>query len=108
MERIAEALCAAVVVTVVLGAVAANADSPGKYPDYDIGREAFYQGDCPTAVEHLTAFIERYPEFREQQPEFYVKVKLAIKKCAGKVSIRGIGEDSDGIAPLPDHPPTTQ
>ncbi len=87
--------------------VAAGADTgaAAKYPNYYAGRAAQLRGDCVSVVEHFTAFLRDHPYVKEKHRTFYFDVQEVIGRCSGRAQVRGIGDKSKKMAPLPDPPP---
>ncbi len=94
----------AVLLTIAATVTVWAADNEALYPEYYAAREALKRGDCATATEHLTAYLQRHPYIRERYREHYLEVRYAMEQCQGGTRIRGVDENEDALAPLPDHP----
>ena len=108
MKRIAIALGVAVALTIagtISGSSALATDS-GEFPNYRAAQLARERGDCDAVVEHLNAFLRDHSYVREEKHrKFYLRVLRVLGECDGTITIRGVGDELDGIAPLPEHPP---
>ena len=104
MKQLARFFGALVAVALPFGA-AAETNPAAKYPNYYAGREAQLRGDCGAMIEHFTAFLRDHPYVREKYRAFYFDVQEVIEGCSGTVQVRGIGDKSKTVAPLPDPPP---
>jgi len=98
------------IVTVTVGLMipatfATAEDQLKQYPNYYAGIRAIKDHDCKGATGYLSAYLRNHPVIREKHPEFYEAVKINIDRCAGKIIISGVGDESLEIDPLPDHPP---
>ncbi len=104
MKHLARAFGACVAMAIP---VAADADTnpAAKYPNYYAGRDAQLRGDCGAVVEHFSAFLRDHPHVKERYRAFYFDVQEAIGRCSGTVRVRGIGDKSKKMVPLPDPPP---
>lgn len=108
MKRIAKALGVSIALTMtgIISGSSALGTSSGEFPNYRAAQLAQERGDCNAVVEHLNAFLHDYPYFRqEKHRKFYRGVMRVLGECDGTITIRGVGDELDGIAPLPDHPP---
>ena len=104
MIRTAKALAVLGALTMIEGAAAAT-HGAGQYPNYYAARRALDRGDCEAGVGYLRAYLRNHPTIRDEHPDHYLEVTFVMESCTSKLEVRGIGDESDALAPLPDHPP---
>lgn len=104
MNRIRIALGVFLVLTAIDG-IAGKTEGADKYPDYYAARDALERGDCEAGILHLDAYLRSHPYIPERYPDHYREIRFVMDQCRGGVKVRGVGDESGEIDPLPDHPP---
>jgi hypothetical protein len=103
MKHLVESLAFLIALSIV-GGVAADTGSTGKYPNYTAAQRALARGDCDATVHYLNAYLHNHPSIKDKHKDFYLQLKIVIGQCTGAIRVRGMEDESVEIDPLPDHP----
>jgi hypothetical protein len=103
--RTVRALALALLVGIAVGARATGAETAALY---HAGLRALQDGDCEAARQQFDAFFARNPGYVKPPHPFYFDVLRAVEACRGTLSVRGVGQASGELPPLPGDPPPVE